>query len=306
MLYSIVIMGVIILSVVLPRHFALKKEIKNVKKQLAIYNKRETDKKIDIALLDHDLENLVAEINRLIELNVREKQKWLNTAKAHKDAIANMSHDLRTPLTSIQGYIQMAKKNSVSDEERKDLLRIASERAKRLEDLLNDFFELSIIETSDDVLNLTEVNLQGIAMDVLMSFYDRFSEKGLEPDISFPDKSIFIKADEAAVTRVLENLFSNVLTHSDGDVSIRLEEVDEAVKLVVENKAPRLTVQDVAHLFDRFYMADRSRTKSGTGLGLAIAKSLMEKMNADISAHLHEGKLAIVCKWKKVNKKTSK
>jgi len=296
--YFLIIIGILLLLFVLSRHLSLKKEIKKVKKQLDSYNKREGNKKIDIALIDQDLENLVAEINKLIDLHNLEKQKRMNTEAEQKKAIANMSHDLRTPLTSIQGYIQMAEKENLSSEERKELLQIASERAKRLEILLNDFFTLSMIEANDYEMTIERVNLRKITIEVLMSFYDRFQEKSLEPEIHLPEKDIFIMVDETAVMRVLENLISNALNHSDGGIAITLQEKDEEVNLIVSNNAFNLTEHDVQHLFDRFYMADRSRSKSSTGLGLSIAKSLMGKMDGNITAQLNEGRLVVICKWK--------
>lgn len=297
MLYVIIILLFVITISLFTRLVALKKEIKKISKQLQSYNKQETSKKIELALFDQDLENLGQEINKLIDLSVAEHRKRVNVELENKQVIANMSHDLRTPLTSIQGYIQMAEKADMTYAERKELLAIANNRAKRLEALLKDFFELSVIESNDYHLTFKRLNLNHITVDVLMSFYDRFHEKNLEPTIDIPEKEIFITADESAVIRVLENLLSNAITHSDGNIIIRLEEKNQVAKLIVQNNAHRLTEQDVRHLFDRFYMADQSRSRRSTGLGLSIVKSLMEKMNGRISRHLDNGQLSIVCEW---------
>lgn len=302
MIYGLIVIGIIFIFVwFLTRHFILKQEINKVRKQLALYNKREADKKIDISLFDEDLENLVIEINKLIDLHVAENRKRVNLELEHKQAVANMSHDLRTPLTSIQGYIQMAVKDNISIEERKELLAIASERAKRLEALLRDFFELSVIESNDYELTIEKVNLRETTVEVLMSFYDRFQEKNLQPSIYIPEKEVIVSADQSAVVRVLENLLSNAINHADGEVSIRLEEDANFAELIIQNNAFALTELDVDHLFDRYYMADQSRSRTSTGLGLSIVKSLMEKMNGSISAYLHDGELSIVCRWEKTH-----
>lgn len=302
MIYGLIVIGIIFIFVwFLTRHFILKQEINKVRKQLALYNKREADKKIDISLFDEDLENLVIEINKLIDLHVAENRKRVNLELEHKQAVANMSHDLRTPLTSIQGYIQMAVKDNISIEERKELLAIASERAKRLEALLRDFFELSVIESNDYELTIEKVNLRETTVEVLMSFYDRFQEKNLQPSINIPEKEVIVSADQSAVVRVLENLLSNAINHADGEVSIRLEEDANFAELIIQNNAFALTELDVDHLFDRYYMADQSRSRTSTGLGLSIVKSLMEKMNGSISAYLHDGELSIVCRWEKTH-----
>lgn len=302
MLYIIIILS-IVLVFALTRLLALKNETKKLKNQLQIYNNGKTNKKIDMALLDKTLENLGLEINRLIDKYVTEHRKRIHFEKQQRQAIANMSHDLRTPLTSIIGYIQMAKSAHISEEEKKELLTIAYERAQRLQTLLNDFFELSIIESTDHPLNLERINVRNVTTDVLMSFYDRFLEKNMEPEFHISDVDLYILADESALIRVIENLLSNAITHSDGNIIIHLKEENGEVKLIVKNDAHSLTEEDVNHIFDRFYIADKSRTGKSTGLGLSIVKSFMEKMNGEIISKLEEGQLSIICTWESISRK---
>lgn len=293
------IIFIFIILFLLIRLFTLKKEVKKINQQLQSYNDRETNKKINIALLDKDLENLATEMNKLIDLHGIEHRKRVRFEYEQKQAIANMSHDLRTPLTSIIGYIQMAEQNDVTTEERKQLLSVAKKRAKRLEALLNDFFELSIIESADHQLKAETINLKNVIIDHLMTFYDRFQERNLTPTIQMPDADVFVIGDQSALNRVVENLLTNAMSHSDGNIVIKLEEREAAVQFVVENDAYSLTKQDADNMFDRFYMADQSRSGKSTGLGLSIVKSLMEKMNGSITGKLIDGKLIIICEWKK-------
>jgi len=272
--------------------------VKKISKQLEKYNDRKTNKKIEMALFDKNMEKLGLEINKLIDLYVAENRKRIRYENEQKQAIANMSHDLRTPLTSILGYIQMAEEEDVTADERKELLSIANKRAKRLETLLKDFFELSIIESTDHHLKSEQINLRNLTIDVLISFYDRFQEINMEPTIHIPEKDVFIIADESAVTRVIENLLSNAIVHSDGNIIISLEEQGSTVKLSVRNDAYSLTDEDARLIFDRFYKADRSRSGKSTGLGLSIVKSFMEKMSGKVTGHLNEGQLIIICEWK--------
>src|SRR5690625_1544102 len=126
----------------LTRLFVLKREVKKINKQLQSYNDRNTNKKIDMTLLDKDIENLGLQINRLIDLYMTENRKRIHFEHEQQQAIANMSHDLKTPLTSILGYIQMIESRSTPDDEIEEYLSIAKDHAKRLETLLKDFFEL--------------------------------------------------------------------------------------------------------------------------------------------------------------------
>ncbi len=301
-LFYIVITLSIITMGLLTRLFLMKKEIKKISKQLQKYNNRLTDKKVDIALIDYDIENLGVDINKLIDLYVIEHQKRIRFEEEHKQAVANMSHDLRTPLTSILGYIQMAEDDDITEAEKNELISIANNRAKRLETLLKEFFELSVIESTDHQLKSERINLKEITIDVLMSFYDRFNEKNREPIINIPENEVFIISDDSAVTRTIENLVANAMNHSDGNIVIILEEKDSIARLIVKNAAYSLTEKDVNQMFDRFYMADQSRSGKSTGLGLSIAKSLMEKMNGTISGQLNDGQLSIICEWNAAKK----
>jgi signal transduction histidine kinase len=298
----IVITLVIITFIALTRLFSFKNEVRKIVRQLQLYNNRKTNKKIDITLIDQDIEYLGVEVNRLIDLYVMENRKRVLFEKEQRQAVANMSHDLRTPLTSIIGYIQIANNENLSEVEKEELLAIAFDRAKRLERLLNDFFELSVLESTDYELKLQRINLTKLLTEVLVSFYDRFQEKRLEPTIEGLENNVTIFADHSAVTRVIENLLSNTLKHADGNIMIRLEEQNGVASLMITNDALSLTEQDVQHMFDRFYMADQSRSGKSTGLGLSIVKSLMEKMNGSISSKLNDGQLSIICEWKTVKK----
>ncbi|MGN8646757.1 sensor histidine kinase [Gracilibacillus sp. HCP3S3_G5_1] len=294
--YLLIIVSLVVVFL-FTRLFSLKKEVKKIGRQLQDYNNQSTNKKIDLALLDQHIENLGTEINHLIDLHVKEKRERIRFENELKQTIANMSHDLRTPLTSIIGYIQMAESNEIPDEERKEYIVIAKNRAKRLEALLNDFFELSVIESADYKLIVEKVNMKNLAIDVLISFFDRFNDKNMEPTFNMPDRDVFIMADKSAVARVIENLVANAVKHSSGHVVISLEEKKSGVIFLVQNEANTLTEHDVEFLFDRFYVADQSRTGKSTGLGLSIVKSLMDKMNGSITGELKDGQLKIICEW---------
>ncbi|OZU87165.1 two-component sensor histidine kinase [Virgibacillus indicus] len=298
-LFIIVILIAVFLCI---RLFSFRKEVKKIGRQLQKYNHQKTNKKIDMALLNRNIEGLGTEINHLIDMHVKEKRERIRFENELKQAVANMSHDLRTPLTSILGYIQMAESNDITAKEQKEYISIAKDRAKRLETLLNDFFELSVIESADFQLKSEPINLKPLTIDMLMSFFDRFNDKNMEPIINMPERDVFIKSDESAVSRIIENLISNAITHSDGNIRITLEEIDATVRLIVQNNTHALTDNDVDHLFDRFYMADGSRSGKSTGLGLSIVKSFMQKMDGNITGKLNDGQLSIICEWKSSGK----
>src|SRR5690625_497721 len=167
MVVSIIFLIVICLFIT-TRLFSLKNQLKQMTKQLEQYNGQKTDKKIDIALIDTELEALAAETNRLIDTIVDIKATKRQTENELKQAVSSMSHDLRTPLTSILGYIQMAALEDVTVDEKQKYLSIAKKRAKRLETLLNGFFELSVIESMDYQLQFKRLNIKNLTLDTLM------------------------------------------------------------------------------------------------------------------------------------------
>lgn len=119
--------------------------------------------------------------------------------------------------------------------------------------------------------------------------------KDIEPTIYMPENNLYVNSDESAITRVIENLISNSLKHSDGNIMISLEEKDSRARLIVKNDAHSLTEKEVEYISDRIYTADRSRSGKNTGLGFSIVKSLMDKMNGTITGRLHDGQLFIIC-----------
>lgn len=296
MIYLVIISS-ILAFIFLSHLLFIKKELKNILNQLKNYNIRKTEKKIDITLLDKDIEKLTIEINNLIDLHTLSNIEKKSAERELKQAIANISHDLRTPLTSILGYIQLIEKPEVTDEERKEYLAIAKDRAKRLQILLNDFFELSVIESVDHSLKLGKLGLNSIVEEIVINLYDKFNEQQIVPSIKIPQEQMNIIGDESAVKRVIENLVINAIRYSDGNVSITLERNNTKINLTISNDVKDITEKDVELFFNRFYTADQTRSGKGTGLGLPIAKALMDKMNGKLSAELKDSWLYVKCSW---------
>ena len=296
MIYLVIISS-ILAFIFLSHLLFIKKELKNILNQLKNYNIRKTEKKIDITLLDKDIEKMTIEINNLIDLHALSNIEKKSAERELKQAIANISHDLRTPLTSILGYIQLIEKPEVTDEERKEYLAIAKDRAKRLQILLNDFFELSVIESVDHSLKLGKLGLNSIVEEIVINLYDKFNEQQIVPSIKIPQEQMNIIGDESAIKRVIENLVINAIRYSDGTVSITLERNNTKINLTISNDVKDITEKDVELFFNRFYTADQTRSGKGTGLGLSIAKALMDKMNGKLSAELKDSWLYVKCSW---------
>ncbi|HGG0417825.1 HAMP domain-containing histidine kinase [Clostridium botulinum] len=290
------IIFIIIFSVVMCiKLFSYKSQIRDITNQIREFKERKTNKKINTEIADKDIEELACEVNEYLELYKRNEQEKIIFENTLKQGIANMSHDLRTPLTSIIGYLKLLQNDEIDKKEALDILK---NKTNKLNVLINDFFELASIENEDYELDMRKVNLTNVVRDEILSFYEAFKNKGLEPKINISDKSIFIMSDKDRLERIIDNLFSNTLKYAEKDIEINLKEYNDKVILKISNICTSIDEKDVLHMFDRFYMADKVRKGQGTGLGLSIAKSLMEKMDGIITSKFEQNRVSIICQWK--------
>lgn len=294
-------MGIWILAifniVLLIRLISINKEIRSVKMQLDDYNNLKSYKKVDINLFNKNIENLAYSINRNIDMNIKAQENQKRLENEMKKAIANISHDLRTPLTSVIGYIQMLKKKNLPKNKVEEYLEIAERRAKSLQILLNQFFELSVIDSPEYKMDMEYVNLNNILVEVITSFYEKFIEKNIEPAIDIIEESLIVIGNGIAIKRVIENLIINIIKHSQGEISIKLKKEENRGILITKNLALDFKGEDSNMIFNRFYKGDMSRSNGNTGLGLSIVKGLMDKMDGEIYSEFHDNNLYIICKW---------
>ncbi|WP_152395545.1 sensor histidine kinase [Paenibacillus guangzhouensis] len=284
-------------ALLLIRLVMLRQELGRMTEQLHSYNEGDTGKKIDVALFDQKLEELAGQINRQSRLIAEAEAQKKRIQQEFRQAAVNMSHDIRTPLTSILGYIQLLEEDTLSTEEKHEYVGIVKNRAKRLQALLNDFFELAVIESPDDYLKIEKIDMTDLISGILVDFYDLFNERGITPTIRLAEEKVSIYADESAVRRVVENLLSNTVKYAKGKVEICFERQLGSVELMIINEAKGLAGSDVSLLFDRFYTADLARSTQTSGLGLSIAKSLMNKMGGTLTAELEGEQLRMICRW---------
>lgn len=272
----------------------LNNQIKKINNDLEYNTANDKDRMITVQLINKNLEKLTHSINQLIESKNKSHADKVSILHQQKKLIANMSHDLRTPLTSILGYLQLIKMDACSDVEKTSYIISAERRAKVLEKLLNDFYELSVIDSIDYKLKQNKINLTNITQDMLLDRYEEFNEKNLEVTMNIDD-NLCIIADEDAVRRVIENLISNTLKYAENFVNISLYIKDKSTVIEVQNGVSELSADEANLLFDRFYMADKTRSGKGTGLGLSIVKELMLKMNGTVHSAIDNDTLTIVC-----------
>lgn len=218
------------------------------------------------------------------------RRKYLTGDLELKEAVTNISHDLRTPLTSIMGYIELMKKEPLSpDAER--YLALIENRAEAMERLSDELFKYTLSSSSAYTAKPEEISLNGALESCLSSAYSLLTAGGIEPRVTMPERAVTRHLDATCLSRVLENIISNAAKYSHGDLDISL--TPEGV-ITFSNSAPELDATQVGRLFDRYYTVPSA--KHSTGLGLSIAKTLTERMGGTISAALKNGRLTITLK----------
>ena len=274
-----------------------KREFRRINKEIS--NNLDEYVNIKTKSVDKDVENLVENINLIFDSKqkvVAEKKKKEEELRA---SISNMSHDLRTPLTSIIGYLQMIKSEKPSEADKKEYMDIVEKRTKSLQKLISSFYELSRIEGNEYNFNYKKVNLSNVLCENIAVFYNDFINNNIEPVIEIEEGIKEIISDEGAITRIFSNLIGNMIKHGENFVKITLKQENDVIITEFINKATGLTQENVDKLFDRFYTVDNSRSDRNTGLGLYITKILVEKLGHNIKANLKEDNLVISITWKK-------
>ena len=274
-----------------------KRELKRIGKQ--INNNLDEYANIKTKSVDKDIENLVESINLIFDSRqkiVAEKNK--NEEKI-RQSISNMSHDLRTPLTSIMGYLQMIKSEKSSEADKKEYMDIVEKRTKSLQQLISSFYDLSRMEGNEYNFNYKKVNLSSILCENIAVFYNDFRNNNIEPIIEIDENVKDIISDDGAINRIFSNLIINMIKHGENFVKITLRQENDVIITEFINKATRLTQENVDKLFDRFYTVDNSRSDKNTGLGLYITRIMVEKLGHSISSKIDNGYLIIEIIWNK-------
>ncbi|ELC8414670.1 HAMP domain-containing histidine kinase [Clostridium perfringens] len=278
--------------------FILKtKEINRLTLELKKLNREGKIEKLRLSLPNKNIENLIAEINTLID----DKRKMENIYKEKdmelREAIANMSHDLRTPLTSIMGYVYLLNDDKLDKEERKEYLKIIEKRSAVLNDLITNFYGLSRIQADQYEIKLEPVNLELVLGEIIAAFYETLDYKFGEPEINIEEGLGLVLGDKQALNRIFTNLIENIIKHGEGEVKISLKKKNKYIVMEFSNKAEELEPKDVNRIFEKFFTKDRMRTGQNTGLGLAIVKLLVEKQGQKIEAKKVGNRLVINIIW---------
>ena len=273
--------------------FLLKKEIRRTTKKIQDIESEKSNILINKEYDDKDMNKLIMQINILLKsINNREIMICEKNNSLQK-MITNIAHDLRTPLTSALGYIDILKNKQLSDEENEKYISIIEERLYNLSYLITNFFEFSKIISKDEEIELKKQNVIGILEKSISNFYDDFSKSNRIIELNTDFNKVEIMTNTQLISRVFDNLIINAYKHSNSNLIINLKKENNKVQIVFINKLEDEDI-DIGKVFDEFYTADISRTKGNTGLGLAIAKEFVNLLNGEIYAKREDNYFKIV------------
>ncbi|MCM1156901.1 MAG: HAMP domain-containing histidine kinase [Bacteroidales bacterium] len=280
--------------------FAIRREIRKLKEELPLTRDLSDNRQLSIALFDKELTNLAAEINHNLDYQKQLKLQAEQSEKRLKQSISDIAHDLRTPLTVIKGNLQMLERGGTLEGKDKRYLHICQEKADMLKNMVDDFFEMSVLESDGTRVELSEVDVTKLLVQFLIDHEAVIKEHSLTPDIRLPEKSIMVPMEEKLFLRMLGNLFNNVLQYAEGSFGLSMEVIKEkerdVCRIAFSNVLPPDSDLDIESLFERTYRGNRARQGSGAGLGLYIVKLLAEKQGAEVFSQKEKAELVIgVC-----------
>lgn len=277
----------VILLLVAVKNRMLQKSIDEVCTAFREHLSVDTNTLISIPTNDPHIRKLAAEINAQLRLLRKERQRFQRGDMELKEAVTNISHDLRTPLTAISGYLSLLDKEEKSDTV-SHYIEVIRNRIAALKQLTEELFQYSVVISAEYDLETEPVTVNPILEESILEFYGVLQQKKITPVIHITEKKLIRNANRIALSRIFSNILSNAIKYSDGDLEITLT---DAGKITFSNTASSLSGGEVERLFDRFYTVENAR--KSTGLGLSISRLLIEQMNGTISAAYKNGKLSI-------------
>lgn len=277
----------------------IKKQIRDITGELKENRKEGYNKQARVQLFDRDLTELTKECNYNLDYQTRLKRKNRIQEETSKRAISDIAHDLRTPLTVVKGNLQLMEQEGNLGGKEQQYLQVCEAKTEELKYMVNEFFELSMLESDTSVAEISVVNITSLLMNVILEHELLIREQGLTPKLNLPEKTLLVQGNDKLLERIFENLLGNIFKYAKEQFSVSLIEETDCCKVEFSNPIEKENTIDVEHIFDRTYMADCSRHKTGTGLGLFIVKLLAEKQGAKVYARKTEDWLTISLELKK-------
>lgn len=278
---------------------SLLSQMKSIRSQVHFISRNDTNKRISFYGKSRSFRRLAKDINEIIDSYDERHDRILREDKEIKDTLTNMSHDIRTPLTSLKGYFELLDQTD-DPEERKKYTNIIYGRIESLSEILETMFLYTKVSNVNFKISIDPVECSKIILETMFEYYDDFQEKGYDVDIDV-DEGIRILGNEQSLKRIMQNLIRNSLVHGGGDVKLSVKpEEGKKVKIILDNLLEEGQHPDPNRVFDRYYKGDASRHTGSSGVGLSVVKKLVESMNGDITAFVGDGRFRIEMTFKTI------
>ena len=288
-----------LLLILFSSYLLLQYDIRMMTKQLeGIVENFGTNEIVRTSTHNRSLSKFAANINKLISVFKQDQQRGVARELNLKQEITNISHDFRTPLTSMKGFSELLSDPTLTESDKKEYLAVVQKKIDHLIEIVDLFYELSQLNSFDQNMSIEKVNLNQTVIDVLLSFYDEFEKKQLE--VHFEEsEGLPILADQKAVSRIVANIIQNALTYSKSTVAIQLLEEGFYIRLQVTNDFESLDAAQVERIFDRTFRMDGSRSDGELGLGLHIVRQLIENLGGEVVADVDADTFTLAVLFKK-------
>jgi len=264
------------------KRWVTRAQLNEITEKLSDILEHDSDEKIMVFTDNKALMDLTGQINRLLLNRQKIKADYRKQELLSKKMLANISHDIKTPLTVILGYLEILRMERQEDEG----LQKIEEKAKQVMEMINEFFTLAKLEAGDMAIELGKVNISELCRENVLNFYEILLQKEFRVDLSIPEQNVFVQGEQESINRILDNLLSNAVRYgSDGNyIGIFLREEADFVCIDVVDKGKGIEKAFAASVFERLYTMEDSRNRKiqGNGLGLTIAKNLAQQMGGDI------------------------
>jgi signal transduction histidine kinase len=274
----------------------MKKQLCNIKEELEATRDKSYNRQVRVDLFDRDLTDMTVQLNKNLDYQKQLKVETEKAEKAIRQSVSDIAHDLRTPLTVVKGNLQMLRMEEGLSEKGTQYVDSCMQKADEIREMADDFFQLSLLESDLEEVERKRVDMTESVLQFLATHEAVVRTKGMEPEVIFPKKSVFVLADEKLLNRMFGNLLNNVLRHAKGDsFGIRLEEKQETGECVITfaNEVDVPEDLNTEALFHRTYRGEGARTGNGAGLGLYIVKLLAKKQKARTKAQIKKNTLEI-------------
>ena len=287
---SFVLIGLILILLVI-KLYILKKSFKEITNSLDDILNVDTNNIITVSSKDKDITYLTNNLNKELKELREQRIKYENGNQELKETITNISHDMRTPLTAIMGYVDLIK-NEKEKDIKLEYVEIIERKTDELKNLTDNLFDFSKAVDIKENINKEKCNLKEILEESLIEFYSIFKSKGIEPKINICKENVYRNVDKILIKRIFENILSNICKYSEGDFKVSL---NNDGKIVFTNKASNLDIVSIEKIFDRYYTVENAR--KGVGIGLTIAKELTILNNGKIFVKYKNDYLSIIIKF---------